>query len=222
MLRKILIGVLGAAVMGGFLTACDQSDKQESAAPAPPVEEAKPLNGQTEPQPAVGESLTSEQKKRFAQRLRVKTPIETLQVGQVVTIPVTVRNLGPEPWLAENSSSGEQAVNLWYHWIDWKPKTPKPEDESSAVTEKKHPQKLRVPLRTSRLQKRGKVIEFGGARTPLPHVVNPKEAVKLEATVKAPSRPGDFILRLTMMREGDGSFEDNGGRPLDLPVTVTQ
>jgi len=65
------------------------------------------------------------------------------------------------------------------------------------------------------------VVEFGGMRTPLPHEVRPQETVHVAATVKAPSRPGEFLLRLTMMREGEGSFENKGGMPLDIPVTVT-
>ncbi|MGE0683921.1 MAG: hypothetical protein AB7P69_23835, partial [Candidatus Binatia bacterium] len=151
----------------------------------------------------------------------------TLQVGQVVTIPVEVRNLGPEPWLTDPSPSGERPVRLWYHWIDWPQETPAVEEQASPVVEeqKKKPQRaqrLRLPRRTNKLRKEGKVVEFGGIRTPLPHVINSRESAQIEATVKAPSRPGAFVLRLTMMREGEGSFENKGGVPLDLPVTVTQ
>jgi hypothetical protein len=168
--------------------------------------------------------MTPEQRKRFAQNLKVANPIQPLQVGQVVTIPVEVKNLGPEPWLMKRSPSGERPVKLWYHWINWKPEIQAPTEQSPSASEgkKKKPQGLHAPRNTGRLRKEGKVIEFGGIRTPLPHLVQPNEMVNVVATVKAPSQPGEFILRLTMMREGEGSFENKGGIPLDLPVTVTQ
>jgi hypothetical protein len=228
MLRKILVGVLSAIAAGGVIAACEQPEKKESSTPPSSVEEAKAPESQRESRPEEKGLEAAAQRRRFAQRLRVETPIQTLQVGQVVTIPVEVRNLGPEPWLTETSSSGERPVKLWYHWIDWAQETPAVEEQASPVVEeqKKKPrraqQRLRLPRQTNKLRKEGKVVEFGGIRTPLPHVVNPKEAVKVEATVKAPTRPGAFVLRLTMMREGEGSFENKGGAPLDLPVTVTQ
>ena len=247
MLRKVFISVLGAVAMGGFIAACDQSDKKASAPQASPetslaakegheteknqtpglpaaVGETKAPESQTEPRPGRGTPLTSEQRKRFAQSLKVEKPIQTLQVSQVVTIPVEMKNLGPEPWLTEVSPSGERPVKLWYHWIDWKPEIPASEEQASSVAgeKKKKPKGLGVPRSTARLRKEGKVVKFGGARTPLPRVVNPNETVNVEATVEAPSRPGEFILRLTMMREGEGSFENRGGIPLDLPVVVTQ
>jgi hypothetical protein len=237
MLRKILVGVLSVIAAGGVIAACDQPEKKESSLPpskesslpSSSVEEAKSPESQSEPRPEEKELEASAQKRRFAQRLRVKTPIRTLQVEQIVTIPVEVRNLGPEPWLTETSSSGERPVKLWYHWIDWTQDTSAVKEQASPVVEgqEKKPQRtrqqrLRLPRQTSKLRKEGKVVEFGGGRTPLPHVVNPRESVNVEVTVKAPSRPGAFILRLTMMREGEGSFENKGGAPLDLPVTVTQ
>jgi hypothetical protein len=228
MLRKILVGILSAITAGSVIAACDQSEKKESSTPPSSVEEAKSPESQKESRPEEKGLEAAAQRRRFAQRLRVKAPIQSLQVGQVVTIPVEVSNLGPEPWLTETSSSGERPVKLWYHWIDWSQETPAVEEQASTVVEeqKKRPQRthqgLRLPRRTAKLRKEGKVVEFGGVRTPLPHVVNPRESANIEATVKAPSRPGAFILRLTMMREGEGSFENRGGAPLDLPVTVTQ
>jgi hypothetical protein len=237
MLRKILIGVLSGVVVGGIIAACDRPEKKTSSTSSSSVEEAKSTESQVESRSEEKKLEAAAQRKRFAQRLRVKTPIRTLQVGQVVTIPVEVTNLGPEPWLTDTSPSGERPVKLWYHWIDWTPETPAVEgQESTAVEEqaspaveeqKKNPQRThqlrpRLPRRTNKLRKEGKVVEFGGMRTPVPHVINPMESASIEATVKAPSRPGSFVLRLTMMRGGEGSFENKGGKPLDLPVTVTQ
>ena len=227
-LRKILVGVISVMTAGSIITACDQPERKESSSPPPSVEEAKAPESQKESQLEEKKLKAAAQRRRFAQRLKVETPIQTLQVGQTVTIPVEARNLGPEPWLMNTSSSGERPVQLWYHWIDWPQETQAAEEQTaSAVEEKKNPsqstpQRLQLPRRTNKLRKEGKVVEFGGIRTPLPHVVNPRGAAKIEAIVKAPSRPGAFVLRLTMMREGEGSFENRGGVPLDLPVTVTQ
>lgn len=228
MVRRILIGALSVIAVGNIIAACDQSEKKEASRSPAAVEEAKAPESQRKLQPEEKKLKAAAQRRRFAQRLKVETPIQTLQVGQTVTIPVEVRNLGPEPWLTETSPSGERPVKLWYHWIDWSQETPSAEAPSSSdVEEQKNspqrtPQQLRLPRRTNRLRKEGKVVKFGGRRTSLPHAVNPKESVKIDATVKAPSRPGAFVLRLTMMREGEGSFENKGGRPLDIPVTVIQ
>jgi len=46
--------------------------------------------------------------------------------------------------------------------------------------------------------------------------------VGINATIKAPDRPGDYILRLTMVQEGVGWFDEKGAKPKDIPVTVTQ
>jgi len=46
--------------------------------------------------------------------------------------------------------------------------------------------------------------------------------VGINTPVKAPDRPGDYILRLTMVQEGVGWFDEKGAKPKDIPVTVTQ
>lgn len=226
---KSFLGVVSAIAVGGVIAACNQPEKKESAALPSQVEEAKAPETQEVSPLAEKEREASAQKRRFAQSLKVEKPIQTLQVGQVITIPVEVKNLGPEPWLTDVSPSGERPVKLWYHWIDWTQGAPAAAEQAAPVVaeQKKEQQRtrqprLRLPRRTNTLRKEGKVVEFGGIRTPLPHVVNSMEAALVEATVKAPSRPGAFVLRLTMMREGEGSFENKGGMPLDLPVTVTQ
>jgi len=238
-----MLGIVAAGILG---VACNQPEKQASSPPTsqkgnlPAQESRLATEKEAAPPPAAVRALESPplraqrnqermarelaKKRRFAQRLEVRTPIPTLRVSQVVTIPVTVKNMGREPWLTEASPSGERPVKLWYHWIDWPRKTATPGEQISAAAgeeKKKSPRARRAPRKTSVLRKRGQVVEFGGMRTPLPHEVRPQETVHVAATVKAPSRPGEFLLRLTMMREGEGSFENKGGMPLDIPVTVT-
>ena len=78
------------------------------------------------------------------------------------------------------------------------------------------------------LQGRVEVIE--GERTSLPWNVfynrnsfyDICNSIGINATVKAPDRPGDYILRLTMVQEGVGWFDEKGAKPKDIPVTVTQ
>ena len=210
MLRKVFITVLGMIAVGGFIAACDQSDKKASAPQTSPepnlatkegreaVGETKSPERQAERRPGKGTPLTPEQRKRFAQSLKVEKPIQTLQVSQVVTIPVEMKNLGPEPWLTKVSPSGERPVKLWYHWIDWKPEIPAPGEQASSVAgeKKKHQKGLRAPRSTARLRREGKVVKFGGARTPLPRVVKPNETVNVEAKVEAPFATRRIYLTL--------------------------
>ena len=47
-------------------------------------------------------------------------------------------------------------------------------------------------------------------------------SIGINASIKVPDRPGDYILRLTMVQEGVGWFDEKGAKPKDIPVTVTQ
>ncbi len=47
-------------------------------------------------------------------------------------------------------------------------------------------------------------------------------SIGISASIKVPDRPGDYILRLTMVQEGVGWFDEKGAKPKDIPVTVTQ
>ncbi len=46
--------------------------------------------------------------------------------------------------------------------------------------------------------------------------------VGINTAIKAPDRPGNYTLRLTMVQEGVGWFDEKGAKPKDIPVTVTQ
>jgi hypothetical protein len=67
----------------------------------------------------------------------------------------------------------------------------------------------------------GTVVVRDGVRTELPQDLAPGEAVALAATLQAPAEAGEYVLRLTMVQEQVAWFENQGGQPLDMPVTVT-
>jgi hypothetical protein len=70
------------------------------------------------------------------------------------------------------------------------------------------------------LDKGGNLVVLDGHRTTLPRDLAPGETVSLNAVVQAPDRAGDFTLRLSMVQEAVAWFDERGGQPLDIPVTV--
>jgi hypothetical protein len=70
------------------------------------------------------------------------------------------------------------------------------------------------------LDKEGKVVVFDGVRTNLKEDLPVGGTEKLSATILAPSAPGDYTLRLTMVEEGVAWFNDRGAKAVDLPVKV--
>jgi hypothetical protein len=155
----------------------------------------------------------------FAQEIHTPQPLKTMVVSHLMTLPVTVRNTSREIWKAAGSPEEKQPVNLAYHWIEG-PTVRQRKAEQETPTTDKSPGKLRV-WRTAALQQQGRVVVFGGRRTVLPHDIEPGEVLTLNAQIQAPDRPGDFTLRVTMVKENVSWFEDRGAQPLDLPVTVT-
>jgi hypothetical protein len=159
----------------------------------------------------------------------------------MVTLPVVVRNLSDEPWIATGDGEEKKPVNLAYHWIEGETirKNPVSDDTSdeqkrsqseqgktirgnpisdSTVRRSRLPRSRAMPTRT--LNQLGRVVVFGGLRTPLPHDVQPGETVTLNAKIQAPDRAGKFTLRVTMVKESVAWFEDRGAQPLDIPVEV--
>ncbi|MBE9013956.1 hypothetical protein IQ250_27580, partial [Pseudanabaenaceae cyanobacterium LEGE 13415] len=66
----------------------------------------------------------------------------------------------------------------------------------------------------------GAVDKGDGLRTELPTVVAPGAAIALNASIKAPSQPGTYTLRLSLVHETVTWFMDQGAKSLDLPITV--
>jgi hypothetical protein len=71
------------------------------------------------------------------------------------------------------------------------------------------------------LDQAGRMYQSNGERTGLPQVLGPGEAISLRMIVYAPSQPGRYIVRLTVVQENVAWFEDRGAKPLDIPVLVT-
>jgi hypothetical protein len=65
-----------------------------------------------------------------------------------------------------------------------------------------------------------KIVVFDGERTILPREVKAGETVKVQAIIKAPDQPGDYVLRMTMVQESVAWFDDRGVKALDLSVKV--
>ncbi len=182
-------------------------------------------------EPGERRSRSLQGKKEFSQRIRLVKPIESLKVGQTIKVQVVIKNTSNKPWPKAATASGEQPVLLWYHWLDGTWRNIRAQANEAAPSEvqsrrgssesrSKSPRRP-LPKSTSKLSQMGKVIEFGGLRTPLPQDLAPGEEVTLDASIKAPQKPGEAVLRLTMLKEGGDSFENRGGRPLDIPLLVT-
>ena len=72
------------------------------------------------------------------------------------------------------------------------------------------------------LDKKGQMVVFDGARTPLPYDLKPGESVTLKATIYPPELPGAYVLEITLVQEGVAWFPENGGAKLSLPVDVAR
>jgi len=70
------------------------------------------------------------------------------------------------------------------------------------------------------LDSAGRIVVADGHRTALPHDVSPGQSIVLYPTVEAPAEVGDFVLRLTMLQEGVAWFDNQGGQPLDVPMSI--
>jgi hypothetical protein len=63
-------------------------------------------------------------------------------------------------------------------------------------------------------------LERDGLRSPLPKPVAPGETVTLAFRVRAPERPGRYLLAVDVVEEGVAWFSDAGVAPLTMRVTV--
>ncbi|MBD1822703.1 hypothetical protein H6F51_09355 [Cyanobacteria bacterium FACHB-DQ100] len=68
-----------------------------------------------------------------------------------------------------------------------------------------------------------------GEQTPLPWTLIYRkdwtfgifDQAGINTMIKAPDRPGNYTLRLSMFQEGVGWFDEKGAKPKDIPITVT-
>ena len=70
------------------------------------------------------------------------------------------------------------------------------------------------------IDRSGKIVVFDGERTSLPKDLKAGESVKVQAKIKSPDQPGDYVLRMTMVQESVAWFDDRGAKALNLPVMV--
>src|SRR5438552_3721149 len=70
------------------------------------------------------------------------------------------------------------------------------------------------------LDQLGNPIVWDGIRTPLPRLVEPGDAVELDAVVIAPRPPGTYRLSFDLVEELRFWLQEVGSVPLELPVEV--
>jgi hypothetical protein len=66
----------------------------------------------------------------------------------------------------------------------------------------------------------GSLLIADGIRTNLPADLSPGAAVALRSTVKAPDKPGSYVLEFDMVQEAVAWFKDRGSKPVRFDVTV--
>jgi hypothetical protein len=59
-------------------------------------------------------------------------------------------------------------------------------------------------------------------RIAMPHAVGPGEEVERQLVIKAPDKPGDYVLELDVVQEGVAWFSQKGSQPLKLNVKVAR
>jgi phosphoglycerol transferase MdoB-like AlkP superfamily enzyme len=65
-----------------------------------------------------------------------------------------------------------------------------------------------------------KEIVWDGMRSNFSEVLPPGDAQALKAKIRAPDKPGEYILQLTLIQEGVGWFDQQGFQPPEMKVTV--
>jgi hypothetical protein len=231
---------LSAVAIVLVLAACSQEEKATSPPAANPAAEAKsrvdsglrrteesdrfPQGARKVDRPTNREAIIA-WRKRFRQQISPSAPLPLIRVNETVTLPVVVKNLSEEPWPATGDATGQNAVRLAYHWVKKAdPSMLSGNNDTQAGAEvREGVLPLSQPKGSLRKKKRLKeaMIVFEGLRTALPRDLPPGETAALRATIQGPPQAGELILRLTMVREGVAWFEQFGGQPLDLPITVT-
>jgi len=66
----------------------------------------------------------------------------------------------------------------------------------------------------------GNVVIFDGIRTPMPHLVKPNTEVDFSAKVQAPSKSGNYVIELDLVRESITWFAQKGSETVKINVKV--
>jgi hypothetical protein len=67
----------------------------------------------------------------------------------------------------------------------------------------------------------GQMLPDEGERTLLPQILRPNESASAEVKVLAPEKPGNLVLKITLVQEGVVWFMSRGAKPLELSVKST-
>lgn len=81
-------------------------------------------------------ATSNEKEKRFSQEIKLSETLKTTKVGEIIKIPVTVKNTSNFIWEKDSSSP----VNFSYHWLDSKGKIVVHEGERTLLPENLAPQ----------------------------------------------------------------------------------
>ncbi len=66
----------------------------------------------------------------------------------------------------------------------------------------------------------GRVVAFDGPRSPLPHPLGPGDECTVALRIRAPERPGKYLLAFDLVEEGTCWFSDAGVPCLQVPVRI--
>ncbi len=83
-----------------------------------------------------------------------------------------------------------------------------------------HKNRYAVNLSYHWLDRNREVVVFDGLRTPLPRDLGAGESADLKAAIRAPEKPGRYILEVTLVQEQSAWFPEKNGAKLTLPVRV--
>ena len=64
------------------------------------------------------------------------------------------------------------------------------------------------------------MVVLDGLRTPLSHDLKPGESVTLRAAIRAPEKPGEYLLHVTLVQEAVAWFSDRDGGHVLISVSV--
>ena len=71
------------------------------------------------------------------------------------------------------------------------------------------------------LSSKGEMLQIDDGRAGIVEVVKPWGSVELLLLIRAPNKPGDYLLELDMVREHIAWFKDRGSHSVQIPVRVT-
>ena len=81
---------------------------------------------------------------------------------------------------------------------------------------------LAINLSYHILNKNGEIILFDGTRSSLPDIIWPEESLSIPLTIVAPQSSGHYTVRIGLVQEGVGWFDDHNVMPADVDMVVEE